>query len=678
MNHFSKKIYFIMLSVLVLVAGTAFSAPSTQTGNPKMVCDGDGAGRVFFFWLPTKDVFPDRGWQLRRLDDKAIVKSWKAESRFPALSRLRPQKAEEVEALFTEYKTLATKEEKETVLGLIILGTATDFTMARALGFGCVLDAKPGTYRYQLELTDRSGKVVKKVWTSPSVDGWRMTLPPAAPTDFRGVSRENDVALWWQLPSEATQQGNIPIASFFVERKNMAKSWEKLGKRDNIQVEFESAAKKEKSPPPWYLDITAPLEVESEYRVSSVDLFGRHSSFVKTKVFFADNKALLPPQGFLAEEKRNAVKLQWQEPVSPFTAGYILERQVIGLKKPWSLLTPDGLPRKDLSYTDTTVVGGVNYRYRIRSMNPRGKVGEEGSTATATPLTKGPPIRPQKLQAQVDALGVSLQWDVGGEGIGHVVVERCLSGTRQWERISPSLYKAAQYRDPFPIDTIGSFDYRVVSVGFDGKKSKPSKTVTAKLLGKPVIPIPHLEKVCSEKGEVKLTFAPGAGNGAKLTESFLVVRGNDPRDVGLIIGKPIKGSKTSFTDTMVLPGEDYWYGLIAVAKDGRRSKMSQTRMVRVAPKDIPRAAKPRCTFRKEPFPRVEIVFKKPPRFLLASVVRQMEGQDRWYTLADNLQGDTVVDADPPRSGKVSYAVFYKTKKGSIGELSKSRMLTIKD
>ncbi len=677
MNHTSRKIYLVILGVLALVAGLTLSVCRAQEPEPGMVCDGDGSGRVFFFWAPTGDIFPDRGWQLRRLSDKTIVKRWQAASRLPALRRLRPKKAEEAEALFTGYP-ISNKEEKETVLGLILFGTGLDFAMARAMGLGCVLEAEKGEHRYALELTDRSGKVVKKRWVSPPVDGWRMDHPPAVPTDFRGTSRKRDIALWWQPPSGAAQKMVVPVASFSIERKNIRGNWERIGSAENIRIESETAEGEKRPAPPQYIDRTAPLERESEYRIRSIDLFGRRSPSVKTRVFFADVTALLPPKGFIAEEKRNAVKLEWRQPDSPFTAGYVLERQIIGLKKPWDLLTPDGLSRKELSYTDTTAVGGINYRYRIRSMNPRGKVGEEGSTAAVTPLTTGPPPRPEKLQAKVDTLGVSLEWDAGGEAVGHSIVERRPSGTRQWERISSALYRAAQYRDPFPINTIGAYDYRVITVGLDGKKSKPSKEITVKLLGKPVIPVPYLQEVRSDKGEVELTFKPGAGNGAKLTKSFLVVRGNDPKDVGLIIGEPIKGSKTSFTDTMVLPGEDYWYGLIAVGEDGRRSKMSQTRMVRVAPKKIPQAARPRCTFKKEPFPRVEITFKKPPRFLLAAVVRKADGQDRWYTIADNLQEDRIIDADPPRSGDVSYAVFYKSEKGAVGELSESRMVAIEN
>ncbi len=36
----------------------------------------------------------------------------------------------------------------------------------------------------------------------------------------------------------------------------------------------------------------------------------------------------------------------------------------------------------------------------------------------------------------------------------------------------------------------------------------------------------------------------------------------------------------------------------------------------------------------------------------------------------------MVDANPPRSGDVMYAVFYKSEKGAVGEISRERKVTI--
>ena len=255
------------------------------------------------------------------------------------------------------------------------------------------------------------------------------------------------------------------------------------------------------------------------------------------------------------------------------------------------------------------------------------------------------------------------------------VLERKIAGGGQWDRISPVHYGLTRYEDYFPIEAVGTYHYRVISVGADSKKSKPSKEITVELLGKLTVPPPFLREVTSKDETVTLYF--NATGNKKLTDSFLVVRGNSPDDLGLVIGTPIDGSETSFTDTRVRPGEDYWYGLVAMDKEGNRSKISDKLLVRVIPNAIPKPEKPDCNYKQEPFSQVVISFEPPPSFLLAIVLRKSDEQDRWTTIADNVRGtNEVIDLDLPPSGSVSYAIMYKTEHGLTGAVSENRTIKI--
>ena len=63
---------------------------------------------------------------------------------------------------------------------------------------------------------------------------------------------------------------------------------------------------------------------------------------------------------------------------------------------------------------------------------------------------------------------------------------------------------------------------------------------------------------------------------------------------------------------MVRPGEDYWYGLIAVDENGTRSMLSDKLLVRVSPGKIPQPEKPDCELEEQPFRRVVITIEQLP------------------------------------------------------------------
>ena len=640
-----------------LLALLLLMSPFTATAEHKPMFCSDGSGTIRFFWTPHPDYSPASGWQLERVEDKSVVASWEPEQRTPALAKVAPAKAGSIAGFLKKLETTTSKEEREMAIGLLSLAAAMDFDMAEALGLGCSFNAPPGPYRYRLIETG-NGSTGAELWTSPTVDS-KVTSPlPSPPKLFSGESTPDGVSLFW-VPASNDKAVAVGL---LLERKEPDGTWQNLAGDPGATILISDTSKS------GYRDAKAPIEAEVTYRIAAVDTFGRKSTFTATRVFHEDHQALQPPDMLSAEVGTGRVKLSWHRHLNPFTAGYVLERKIAGagIFKP---ITPKGLPVATTSFTDRDVVGGRNYAYRIRAIGPRGKIGPASSSIIETPKAKGPPPPPKDLVARVTPIKVVLAWKPPEKAyVLRYVLERCVAGEDTWMRITPSHHAVTSYEDYFPLDTVGAYRYRVRSVGADAQRSKPSTEVEVTLTGKPNVAPPYLYHIDGSDGKVAIAFKPG--DAARPPEHYLLVRGNTPEDQGLVIGAPIKGSKTSFTDTMVRPGEDYWYGLIAVDENGTRSMLSDKLLVRVSPGKIPQPEKPDCEFEEKPFRRVVITIDAPPRFLKAVVLRKTEKETRWSTLADNVgSGSEIIDSSPPRSGNVSYAVMYKTDNNITGAVS---------
>lgn len=106
--------------------------------------------------------------------------------------------------------------------------------------------------------------------------------------------------------------------------------------------------------------------------------------------------------------------------------------------------------------------------------------------------------------------------------------------------------------------------------------------------------------------------------------------------------------------------------------------MSDKLLVRVIGKVIPQPKKPVCDFKRKPFNHVTIKFKAPLNNLKVMVMRKTDTQNRWTTIGDNVKKSMeVVDANPPKTGKASYAILYKTDNGNLGPLSNSETIELR-
>ena len=195
--------------------------------------------------------------------------------------------------------------------------------------------------------------------TSPAVDPSKPTPLPETPRSFKATPNEAGVDLTWENPK---QNPSVPVFAFEIERQDATGGKILLTGQPLLITEAQDLGV-------HFVDLAPPKETEASYHIYSLDLFGRRSKPLSRTLFIPDLSALYPPARFGAEAGDNQVELSWLLNESPFTSGYVIERALLR-QGPYTTLTPDGLDAEQDHWTDSGLLGGTTYFYRIRAMDP--------------------------------------------------------------------------------------------------------------------------------------------------------------------------------------------------------------------------------------------------------------------------------------------------------------------
>jgi hypothetical protein len=653
------RIKLVLVAALIISLSFAQSAHAVKKDKAKgaLFAASDGSGNVTLVWYPAYGKWPAGGWRLT--DSKGATVAGKvAPLGESAMAALAPDDADGVKKLAGLLATTKDPKDLGAVyfnLGVVVL---TDIDKARALGLSTTLTGlSAGKRSYKAVALDGSGKTMYTI-SSAEVDPSKPTPVSPAPAGLRAEATKAGAVLYWRpVPEDRA----MPVMAYAVERDWPGQSGAPLSE----EPLFMAATWGEDEPA--FKDADAPVEQEITYRVYGLDVFGRRGAPATVKIFMPDLKALDPPTFLTAEPDEGRVGLSWKRNESPNTAGYVVERSFAS-NGIYETLTPKGLGPDKESYDDKGLMPGSFYYYRVRSIGPRGDLGEPTSPVMATPLSVGAPERPEGLKADVGPTRVRLTWDKPKGKIAGYIVERKGEGAPRWAMLNSSISPEPRYDDKFNLGEYGRYAYRVSAVGFDNAQSKPSSEVEVMLEDKSPPPAPHLTGIDGSGGVVRLTFTPGLPE--EKTAGFAVVRGTSPEDTGLVIGDTLPAGARSFEDDFVKPGEDYWYALVAVDKAGNRSTMSGRLMVFVGTPDIPDGQAPKAKLIEEPFRHVELEFGTVPEGFAATVQYATSEKGPWTMLVESLTGDgKTVHTRLPDAGMVYYRVVYKAANGVQGRPS---------
>jgi titin len=240
----------------------------------------------------------------------------------------------------------------------------------------------------------------------------------------------------------------------------------------------------------------------------------------------------------------SSINLSWAN--STGETGYRIERTVD--LRTWVIVTTVGADVT--SYTNTGLLGGYGYAYRVRAINAGGV---STPSASATGVTT--PVAPTLTATPIADTQVSLAWtNVVGET--NYVLQRSDDGGSTWSTIvSPTANVGSYVNTGLTADT--TYSYRVIAHNATGD-SAASNVITPRTL----MPAPAgLTGSSSSTSQVNLTWTDSTGE-----TGYRVDRSVDGRTWYVLATLP--ANTTSYTNTGLVAGYAYAYRVRAINAGG--------------------------------------------------------------------------------------------------------------
>lgn len=600
-----------------------------DTGS--MLAASDGHGTIFLAWFPAVGGYPSGGWRLSEVEGSGER---------TIRARIEPT----VPHLYGDLQTRNMKAETN-AYAILGLRAFTDPAFAQEAGLAYTLQGvSRGAHRYRVTPLDAAGRPSGQALTSPAMDASVLTPLPQAPGHLYARAVRGGVALYW-LPSLSGLTD--PVFSYRIERGEGSVEQTEITKRPLV-ISLTARADI-----PRYVDTGAPLGQRLTYRVYPVDLFGRRGSPATVSILAADIRAMDPPDRATAVPGSGEVTLSWVPRESVNTAGYIIERaeQVTG---PYTPLQRSALGPRTGRFVDQNVRPGTLYYYRILAVSPQGTLGPPSTALAAQPKGAFAPPTAGGLRADSGAARVRLTWRPISKPVAGYFVQRKIGNGDRWTTLTAKVSPVPRY-DDYDVRGNERISYRVITVGFDNQLSTPSESVAVVRVVHVPPPAPRIRRIDGSTGNAILEFSPV---GSAPIREFVIARGADARDAGVVVGQPLPAGARRFVDPTVHAGSTYFYRVYAVDAAGLRSEASQRIGIRIASADIPTPAAPRVTYDAKPYPSVTIDFTQPGKGIGVLVYRRTAAQPWVLVAGPVLSAKRIADLHPVAHATLAYRIVY--------------------
>jgi hypothetical protein len=365
---------------------------------------------------------------------------------------------------------------------------------------------------------------------------------PSAPTGLTVLSQNGSVFLNWTVP---TSNGGAVITDYRVQRRLATQL-------DNSFVTVADAVKATPG-----ATIVSANGVSYVFRVAAINRFG-----VST---YSANSAAVTPYGI--PNKPNAptcisgngqVTINWVAPANngSLITDYAVQRRLNGQIAYTSLV--DGVSAAT-TFTNTGLVNGAGYVYRIAAINARGA--SVWSADSAVVIPSAAPSAPVNLAVSApynpatNAGGmVSLSWIApanNGSLIQDYIIERRLDG-----QPDSSFAQVADAISPAVTASIASINgtsyvFRVAAKNAKGVGAySANSAVVTPSIRPSVCPTP----ICTRGfGQVTLNWSPATSNGAAITNHIVQRKINGQADTAYVSINTGSGA-TSYTATGLVNG----------------------------------------------------------------------------------------------------------------------------
>ncbi len=365
--------------------------------------------------------------------------------------------------------------------------------------------------------------------------------PPSEPNQLTAVPGNEEVELNWLQPST---DGGSAIIGYNVYRSTNPGEETLLTALGNVQM---------------FTDTGLTNGVTYYYKVTAINSVGEGP--------FSDEASASPakvpsaPTITSAEPGDAEVALQWTAPSSNGGAtitGYKVYRGAVSGGE--TLLTTLG---NVLLFTDTSVINGQTYFYRVSAVNSVGE-GALSNEVDATP-TPAPvePSAPQDLLATPGNAQVTLTWSAPVSNGGAVITAYNVyrGASSGGETLLISLGNVLTYTDHAVSNGV-TYYYKVTAENSVGE-GPFSDEVSAKPVTVPSAP----QNLVATAGnaQIVLTWSAPSNNGGESITGYKVYRGTTSGGETLLI---TLGNVLTYTNTGLTNGETYYYKVSAVNSVG--------------------------------------------------------------------------------------------------------------
>ncbi|WP_373494143.1 hypothetical protein [Aquiflexum sp.] len=369
------------------------------------------------------------------------------------------------------------------------------------------------------------------------------------------------------------------FSAYFIERStDNGNSFQKISNVPIIQPEARNA---ELDNSMIFLTDSLPQNYfQYHYRIFGITPFGEAGAKSEIlTVMGRDLTAPIPPDALLAENlPNNEVRINWtKNEFEPDFKGFLIGRSQ-NIEGPYIPLHDLLLEKNKNEFIDKEAIGhGTNY-YVVAAIDT---AGNSGLSVPAYVIMKdeAPPAMPIGLNGTIDSTGVvQLYWELGTEPdlMGYLVYY-AHSPEHPFTPISEDFVADNSFADSIALQTLSKKIYYKIAA-FD-KNRNPSPYSEILELTKPDL-VPPVPAVFSDyrsfSDRVYLSWIPSSSE--DLDRQLLFRREND-NDWELI--QTFEKEVEVFTDSTLVRGPQYEYGIVSVDDSGLESEMSFSLSVRL-------------------------------------------------------------------------------------------------
>lgn len=337
------------------------------------------------------------------------------------------------------------------------------------------------------------------------------------------------------------------------------------------------------------------------YRITGVNVLGYEGPPTQAiKVVPRDATPPPPPRGLHVSLLGGDALLRWRPVRVDDLEGYRVYRSTT-TSGPWKRIWPEKdeplLPR--ITFRDRKVPEGAQFWYQVTAVDTSGNESRPSPAVQLYRPDVTPPAQVQGVKAVArdkgKDKGILITWKPNREQdlLGYLVERTTtIEGKGSKAHVTGKFFslhseplREPRYLDPVPPSSQSRYAYRIVAVDRAWNRSKPSKTVIARMPDRVPPQAPNLLRLTQTPKGVRLEWTP---NVEEDLAGYRIERSEaGGRFLPLTKGKPIAVDARNFVDTRVKSGRIYRYRLIALDEAGNRSRPSTTLSIRVLDLEAP-------------------------------------------------------------------------------------------